>query len=323
MWNWLPMKRNVLAWLLVAALGWFGCNDSARGAITVFSTGFEYSEGYTNTLDLAGQNAWTSYGSGGNGIVAGVFAGQGQQAYIGFAPPDTNIAVLSVWRPINLDPVPAATPIVKFSVLMEIEDSSNGEYDYFDWSVYNAQGKHLFTIDFDNYWLEVNYSLNGTNQFTGTGVTYTNSTPYTLAITMDFGRGRWSATLDNMLLATNQPITTTSDSANLGDVDAEWFLYTTNAPGDNFMVFDNYQVTRDSLAPTQPTTVKLLATPTASLVPLRLFGQTNYLFALDYSTNLVNWTALKTNIATQGYFDVNDTPGPNSPRRFYRGRWVP
>ena len=34
---------------------------------------------------------------------------------------------------------------------------------------------------------------------------------------------------------------------NLGDIDAVWLVYDTTAPGDNFMLFDNYRVTAEAL----------------------------------------------------------------------------
>ncbi len=214
---------------------------------SIYATGFEASEGYTTNLDLVGQNGCVGSGSGGNGIVAEFFPGLGQQAYVGFTPPSTNDSNLVVWQPINLNPVPTNTPIVSFSALMGITDSSNTNWDDFYWSVYNSQGDRLFTLDFDNYYLEVNYALDGTNQFVSTGATFTNGPIYTLTLTMDFGRGRWSAALSGVVLATNQPMTTTNAPLNLGDVDAVWVPYDLANPGDNFMVFDNYQLTRQAV----------------------------------------------------------------------------
>lgn len=103
---------------------------------------------------------------GGNGILSGFIPGQGQQAYIGFAPPDPGSDQLYVWRPINFNPLAAGLPVINFSVLMRIADSSNTNYDYFRWSTYNMQGDRLFSIEFDVYALVVNYQLNGT-QFRG------------------------------------------------------------------------------------------------------------------------------------------------------------
>jgi hypothetical protein len=56
---------------------------------------------------------------------------------------------------------------------------------------------------------------------------------------------------------------------------------------------------------------------------LRLTGQNGSKFAIEASTNLVNWTALNTNLVTDGSFDHVDTGAPAFTRRLYRARWVP
>ncbi len=57
----------------------------------VYSANFETSEGYDARYVLgvpnnAGQNGWLAEGTGGNGLVS-IFAGYGQQAYVGIFPP--------------------------------------------------------------------------------------------------------------------------------------------------------------------------------------------------------------------------------------------
>src|SRR5436190_6207469 len=137
---------------------------------------------------------------------------------------------------------------------------------------------------------------------------------------MNFASNRWSATLNSALLATNQPMTTTGKQLTLGDVDAVWTLYITTAPGDNFMLFDNYTITAEALTPPRLT---FLGRTGNGQTLLRLNGQTGSKFAIEASTNLVNWTALKTNLVTDGSFDYVDTGAPAFSRRLYRARWVP
>jgi hypothetical protein len=135
---------------------------------------------------------------------------------------------------------------------------------------------------------------------------------------LDFASNRWSATFNGRLLATNQPLTTLQTTLNLGDIDAGWYIFDTNAPGNNYMVFDDYRVT----ATLTPTTLQLLGNLGGAPV-LRLSGQPNETFAIDSSTDLSNWLPLKTNTTTGGYFDYVDNTAGNLPARFYRGRWVP
>ncbi|MBI5383453.1 MAG: hypothetical protein HZA90_02060 [Verrucomicrobia bacterium] len=233
-----------------AFIGFFP-SSSPPATTNIFSTQFEVTEGYLTATDLAGQNGWLSGGSGGNGVVSNYFMGQGQQAFIGFFPPNPGSDGLTVWRPINFSPIPTNMPVVQFSVLMSIVDSSNTNYDDFYWSVYNAQSNRLFTLDFDNYSRRIYYQLDGTNNWVWTGQTFANDDTSTLVITMNFIQNSWSATFGGVLLGENKPITTTGAPLNLGDVDARWRVVAPALPGDNYMVFDNYQITAEVLPPDQ------------------------------------------------------------------------
>ena len=299
---------------------WAGGLSSSLGTPTnLFSTQFESAQGYNPNLNLAGQNGWTAFGSGGNGLTNGFFGGQGQQAYVGYFPPAPGYSNLFVWQPINFSPVAADLPLVKFTTLMSIVGSTNGQFDFFQWQVFNNQTQPLIVIDFDTDTTKVGYFLDGT-QYVDTGVKFGLGATYTLTVTMNFASNRWSATLNSALLATNQPMTTTGKQLTLGDVDAVWTLYITTAPGDNFMLFDNYTITAEALTPPRLT---FLGRTGNGQTLLRLNGQTGSKFAIEASTNLVNWTALKTNLVTDGSFDYVDSGAPAFSRRLYRARWVP
>jgi hypothetical protein len=279
----------------------------------IYSTAFETSEGYNANLDLAGQKGWQYEGSGGNGLLSGIFPGRGQQAFIGYAPPATGGDYLFLYQPIN-----RAFAQVQFSVTMSIVDSTTTNWDDFGWSVYNQQGKQLFTLDFDNYDLGIYYYLDDTNSRVWSGLEFTNSIPYSLSIDLDFAHNRWSAKFNGALLATNQPITTIGSALNLGDVDAGWIVYDPTAPGDNFMVFDDYLVTASLPAPQ----LKLLGI-FGGQTALRLYGTPDMAFAIEASTNVTQWTPLKTNVTTGGSFDYLDEGAAGLAHRFYRARWVP
>jgi hypothetical protein len=288
----------------------------------IFSTRFEPAEGYDSQFELVNRNNWLGDGSGGNGLFSGYFAGEGQHAYIGLFPPDVGDDQLSVWRPINFTPS-TNIPIVKFSVLMSIVDSTSTNYDDFYWSIYNAQNNRLFTLDFFNEDLRIYYALDGTNNFVWTGRTFTNDVDYTLVITMNFTQNSWGATLNGTALVTNRPITTTGAPLNLGDVDAVWVINTFNPTnGDNYMAFDNYQITAEVVPPPAPRLQVLGRTGDGQFL-LRVLGQTGARFAIEATTNLSQWAALKTNVVTDGFFDHVDSSAPAFARRFYRARWVP
>ena len=154
------------------------------------------------------------------------------------------------------------------------------------------------------------------------GVQFALGAAYTLTVTMNFASNLWSAKLNSALFANNQPITTTGKQLTLGDVDAVWALYLTNSPGNNFMLFDNYTITADVLPPPRPN-MTLLGRAGNGQISLRLTGQNGRKFALEASTNLLNWTGLITNLVTTGSFDYVDTGAPAFTRRLYRARWVP
>ena len=278
----------------------------------IYRTGFEASEGYNLNLDLVGQNGWTNYGAGGNGLVNGVFPGKGQQAYIGWVNPGGS----NLWV---LQPLNRQFSRAQFSVTVAVFDSSNtANYDDFQWSVFNEQGDQLFTISLYNPDRKIYYRLDGTNDYKDSGLAFTNGIPYPLNISMSFVSNRWSAGFNGALLATNQPITTVGAPLNLGDIDATWILTDNNAPGDNYMVFDDYTIS--GVVP--PPGLRVIGFLSRAPV-IRVSGTPDENFALDCSTNLVNWAALKTNITTGGSFDYTDSSAVGLSRRFYRGRWVP
>jgi len=282
-------------------------------AVLLYQTRFELSEGYNTNLDLIGQKGWVGIGSGGNGIVTGFLSGKGQQAYIGFTPPFAGDSSLDIYQPINKNPANA-----QFTVLMSIFDSTNANYDNFYWVVFNQQGNQLFTLDFDNYELKVYYWLEGATNRIWSGLQFTNGLTYPLNIDINFAMNRWSAVFNRAMIATNQPISTGHSPLNLGDVDAVWGISDANAPGDNFLVFDDYLIT----ASVPPPRLSLLGILNGAAT-LRVSGQEQASFAIESSPSFASWTPLKTNIVTGGYFDFVDTGAVANARRFYRGRWVP
>ncbi len=301
-----------LACLISACFG-LGLDTGHAAAAVIYSTGFEASEGYSTNLDLAGQNGWIQAGSGGNGLFTDVFPGQGQQAYIGLNPPSPGDDYLFVYQPLN-----KALSNAQFSVTMSVFDSSNTNWDDFYWSVYNQQGDALFSLDFDNYELALYYYLDNTNGRVNSDLQFTNGGAYPLSMDLDFANNRWSAMFNGALVATNQPITTIGAPLNLGDIDAGWVIYDTNAPGNNYMVFDNYLVTA-SLPPPQLNWLGMLD----GAPVLHLVGTPDMVFAIEASTNLAQWSPLATNVATGGSFDYVDHGTTGLPSRFYRARWVP
>lgn len=324
----LPLARRLLDSPCLPLLAGIGVllAASTRASTNVYFTRFEASEGYDTAYTLMGQAGWLGEGTGGNGLVNGFFPGEGQQAYLGYWPPlTTNEQQTLVWQPLRFDPVRSGLPLVQFSVLMSIEDSSttNARYDNFQWQVYNLQTNRLFTIDFDNYFQDISFRLDGTNAWVTTSVQFTNGVPELLVVNMDFAANRWSATFGGRLIATNQPLTTTGAELTLGEIDAVWVYYDPAGPGDNYMLFDNYRIM--AAPPATLPRLLLLERTERGHVFLRLQGQPSVPYVLEAATTLpaTSWTPLRTNSSPNGLIDWVDTPPFNAPARFYRARLLP
>lgn len=289
----------------------------------IYSTHFEKSEGYNIAYELAGQNGWVtdcaSYG--GNGLLTnGIGSATNQSAYVGLWPLNPPTNAFSLWQPLNYLPLTTRLTTVKFSAVMLVVDSTNGKRDDFYWSVFNTNGDRLFTLDFYNQDLGVYYVLDDTNGFVFTGAAFTNDVVYNLLITMDFARNRWGAMVNGTNLVSGLPMTTRGARLDLGDVDAVWVVADVINPGDNFMIFDDYLVTAE---PDTPLRLSSLARSSNGQYLLHLSGPSNYRYAIDATTNLLQWAALKTNTITNGSFDFMDATAPSFSKRFYRARYVP
>lgn len=316
---WRICRISLLAVLIASA----SAQAQTNTPIVLYSTEFEVAEGYNPTNTLSGQQGWVSSAVGGNGLVADFFEGRGQQAFVGYAPVEGTNDILNVWRPINYVPAAGSNAQVRFSTLMSIIDSSNTNYDAFRWSVYNTNGNRLFSIDFDNYTFQVSYALDNDAGFVTTGQTFSNSVLYELVIDMDFASNRWSALLDGNPLVTAQPLTTAGSPLNLGDVDAVWFYRDPRAPGDNFMLFDDYRVVTGQQTPPPPSNIRLNA---VSRLPggaflLQVQGTPLASYIIEASPNLFNWIPIRTNsLASDGLSDYLDSSAVTYPMRFYRAR---
>lgn len=235
--------------------GDFSLRAFANAAQAVlFATGFETTEGYSTSLPLGSQDGWNLTGTGGNGIVANVFSGLGQQAYIGYTPPAIVGDALQMARSFQFVPDTNSRPVVRFSVLMEIDDSTNGAYDYFIYRFFDTAGARLFSVVFDNSTLDVGIALDDDAGFVATGTSFRNNQPQTLTVTLDFARNLWNATLNNARFASNQPISTLRMPAGLGSIAPVWLPASQASPGDNYLLLDNFVVTSE---PTQAPAIAL------------------------------------------------------------------
>ncbi|HVY69671.1 MAG TPA: hypothetical protein VHH73_07055 [Verrucomicrobiae bacterium] len=324
--GWAGTARWMRTALVALVVGWATARATAQSITPqiYYATDFEVSEGYNPDLTLVGQQNWLGSGSGGNGIVTNFFDGLGNAAYVGYFPPGTNDESLSVFRQLDYHPDPNHPALVTFSTWMQIEDSqATTNRDDFRWSIYNNEGNRLFTLNFDNASLLVSYQLDDTNGFIPTGKTFTNDVAYEVVITMNFARNLWSAAANGANLVNSKPISTKFNTAlNLGDVDAVWFTQDPRHPGDNYMVFDQYQVTVSALSSIPPTLVGVTRLEDGRFL-VRLLGEPGLKYLIEASPDLRNWGALQTITApASGTIDLLDETSTNAPSRFYRAREV-
>ncbi len=290
----------------------------------LYSTGFELSDGYVSGYTVAGQNGWLADYDGGNGLISDVFTGLGQQAFLGYGAVTND--QLNLWHPLQVVPTTNLYPYLRFSVLMAIFDSTKAQRDDFRWSVYNMSNERLFSLDFDGENQAISYLLQAATNFTSTGASYTKGTEYELVIEMDFKRNLWSAIFNQNTIVSRQPISPTGRNLNFSDMDAVWMIRNPGAPGDNYLVFDNFEMLALSQPPPsivmQPR-LQALSPPAQGQFSLRLMGETNRTYTIESSGNMTNWITVKTAATgANGTLDIVDSVAQNQGHLFYRAKSV-
>lgn len=323
-----PVSAAMALVLLFLLPGEGVAQGSSSTSSVIYQTGFEVSEGYYGDTPLRGQMGWEGFGSGGNGLVTDFFEGYGQQAFIGYTPPAPKDDYLNVWRPTDYVPPHVNPPIVRFSVLMQIVDSTNGEYDDFRWSVYNSTqvgspAARLFTLDFDNSSAEIFYALDDVNGgFKSTGFRFSNDEIYELDLFMNFARNTWIATLNGVVIVDSQPITTLNARLDLGDVDAVWAFRKKGAVGDNYMLFDEYLIIAEAVSSIPPV-IEIVGRRQDGQFELLLHGERGLTYAVDVTSDFVTWETLRNvTLTDSGLYDFLDATAPDYDLSFYRVRQV-
>jgi hypothetical protein len=321
-------STSTLCELLILGLLVRGLAPVAADCVSLYATGFEAAEGFDAAYELPGQDGWVGFPYDTNtgavnasGIISNAITPPGQEAFVGFFPPNPPQSFVSVWRPVNHSP--GERPVVTFEVWMTIVDSTatSPNRDNFRWSIYNIEGDRLFSVDFDNHYLDVSYQLDGPFTNVVTDRTFTNDVPMRFGLIMDFEANRWSAAIDGVTFLSDLPITTIKAPLTFGDVDAVWVIFDPDEPGDNYMVFDDYRI-RAASSSVRSARLETLGHLGSGFL-LRLHGPNECRYAIDVSTDLITWQALKTNVVTGSYYDFIDTDLGSAPVRLYRARWVP
>ena len=305
-------------WLAI----WFGLATCALGQErTVYYTGFESEQDYDVEFTLIDQDGWLGEGNGGNGLMDNYFEDMGQQAYIGYWPPEEAAEPFtSLWRPV--DGIGPEETRITVTMLMMIVDSTNDRRDDFRWTLYNDNVRRLMTLDFDNETRNINYALDD-DVFLPTEYGFEHEAVYELKFVMDFASNSWTVSVGEEVLVDGKKLTTTGAALTFGDLGPSWVIRNPEAPGDNYMVFDEYRITaeiRDEI-PETPPTLEWAGSLINGRAKLRLGGIATTNYTVEASDDLKNWTSIETTKLEDTWKEVLiDTRGLT--QRFFRARTI-
>lgn len=287
----------------------------------LYRTTFEQSEGFFPTSNLNGVNGWIASSDGGTGIPDdNFFPGLGQHAFVGFAPfenlSEENFS-LFLWHPVNYIPRSANNlGSVVYKVKFRIFDSTNDARDDFRWAFFNTENKRLFTLDFDNSALRINYILGSTTNFVPTRATFDNQTMYDLEVKLDFQNNKWSASLNGQVFIQDIRLLETGRLPSLSDVSVIWAVRDTTKPGDNFMLFDDYEITLDTGSNPSSNAELKIALKEDGTLALRASADSASSWSIEGSDDLKKWNFLLDVLLTEDISEWQLDSG--NPQGFWR-----
>ncbi|MFT5190322.1 MAG: hypothetical protein ACI957_003357, partial [Verrucomicrobiales bacterium] len=223
---------------------WLSSSAFAAESI-LYSTDFSEFELGNDTI--VGNNGWMSThpGQGVHGALDNVYEDGNRSASIGFEIPTGDADVVTMWRPIDIDPV-ANDSLIHFSTDLAIIDSEVDFFDSFYFSVFNQEEDVLASIVFDNTIESFGIWQYDGLDFIDLSINFEHDTVYQLAFTIDFANNAWSAYLDDLALFEESVFTVSEEVRNLGDIAAEWEITDLDNVGDNWMHFDNWSVSEET-----------------------------------------------------------------------------
>ena len=313
-----------------------------------FTAGFDTvvgKDGWTGSahtgLKLSGVDAETTHG------VAGI----GNAAFIGgnttiLAPSYSK--TVNLRKAVNIDPVALGQEVVLFRANVGIKDSTVStatRRDNFEFAFYNQSGQLLGFIQFDNSTIDTTTTLPSQtiwrSSYSGTALTKvsTGGVFYydllmELVVRINFRTDRWSAALDGVDLFTDEVFYSGPLVKNLGIIAAQMQIVNTAmnssthvtgpAPGDNYMLFDDFAIHADPVPDLGlPGFTRNAVTGANQLTWL---NEALYKYQVEYTDDLTKtW---KTDLpgssitaTTTGLSPVfTDIPPSGTPTRFYRVR---
>lgn len=336
-----PPLLSVVLTALIAAPG-PACAGEA------YYTGFASPPFSVGADTIRNTDSWVGQTSVAGKALSGVLSetqhgvlGIGNAAYLGGNPArvtGVNSRSVNLRRPVNIDPVALGEEVTTFSVVFGIKDStavSDYRRDDFEFLIYNSSSQLLGGIQFDNNTIDSLTGLptrsiyllywNGSSfVYTNTGYTYLPETLEVLVFRINFRTNRWTVTLGGTPVFQDISFYSGPNAKNFGFVLAQMQvgnLYPSSTdiyPGDNYMLFDDYQVRTD------PVTVSLASSWTdTGAFKLAWNEEYGHQYRLQYSSDCANWLdfapTIHTATATADY-TYTDATTPRPTMRFFRVR---
>lgn len=302
-------------------------------AIVLYETDFE---DFTPGPDkLAGTDGWeaTLTGQQLHGIDDEIIPGLGKTAFLGFAPPripPTSPPTVSVFRPLNFDPIAQGRPMIQFEALIAIADSRDDpetpaideslRRDRFLVTVYNRAGDPLASVIYDNRLSTFGLWRNDGANSTDSELEFIIEEPQFLLIRIDFESNSWSAFLDGIPVFTDAEFNASGKTRDLGTIAAEWTLSNRLVPGDNWMLFDDW-IVEAKRKPTQPFHIHGIEITPDNLIQLTYAADEGFTYRIERSADLKSWSELQNSPVTATANDptaihIDATPADGV--RFYR-----
>ena len=324
-----PLER-VFAPFLLALVFSIPAQGDPENETILYQT--DFSDFPVGDGNLVGHDGWTSTHLEEDvyGIEEGFFGDDNRSGALGFFTPKTTDQFISVFKPLNYDPIENRTPVIEFSANIAIVDSEETEfYDSFHISVFNSEADLLAGIVFDNTEEHLGIWRSDGLEFYDTDVGFEHFTLYELRLRINFEANTWSAWFGDNELFADAPFTSVDKKFDLGDFSAEWELTDVDNPGDNWMLFDDWTVKAISARPGNSTGSRQLS-PRINLRPngnisLHWRARPNTRYQVEHSDDLSNWKAdLPDSLVTATEENVPvtfvDRSRPKGNVRYYRVR---